>query len=141
MYELHRKVNPREVVVGWYATGGSISPSSSLIHNLYTGEMGNCCVHLSVDTSLNEASKMAVVAYTSTDVSLGEKHLGSRFVEVGYKLLDVVSPHVSRDSRELEGRTHGTHRRCRRRSREARTSHAKASPTADLGACHREALE
>ena len=87
MYELHRKVNPREVVVGWYATGGSISPSSSLIHNLYTGEMGSCCVHLSVDTSLNEASKMAVVAYTSTDVSLGEKHLGSRFVEVGYKLL------------------------------------------------------
>jgi len=87
MYELHKKVSPREVVVGWYATGGAITPHSSLIHNLYAQEVGSSCVHLSVDTMINATQKMDVVAYTNTDVKLGQKQLGSRFVEVGYKLL------------------------------------------------------
>jgi len=86
MYDLHRKVNTRETVVGWYSTGSSITPISSMIHNLFGREV-NMPVHLCVDTKINEASKMEMKAYTSVPVQLGRKQLGSRFVEVGCKLL------------------------------------------------------
>lgn len=86
MYALHRKVSAREVIVGWYATGGAITEHSNLIHEFYGRELA-MPVHLCVDTNINEAAKMEVKAYTSMPVRLGEKELGSRFVEVGCQLL------------------------------------------------------
>jgi len=86
MYELHRKVSTREVIVGWYSTGNSITPHSALIHDLYGREVG-MPVHLCMDTKINEAGKMEMKSYTSVPVQLGRKQLGSRFVEVGCKLL------------------------------------------------------
>merc|ERR1711935_11459 len=83
MYELHRKVSTREVVVGWYATGREITGHSALIHDLYGREIARP-VHLCVDTALNAAQKMQVAAYTSVPVGLGQKTLGFRFGEVGY---------------------------------------------------------
>merc|ERR1712216_654112 len=50
------------------------------------GEVG-MPVHLCMDTKINEAGKMEMKAYTSVPVQLGRKQLGSRFVEVGCKLL------------------------------------------------------
>merc|ERR1719305_1237746 len=64
MYELHRKVSTREVVVGWYATGREITSHSALIHDLYGREIARP-VHLCVDTTMNEQQKMEVAAYTS----------------------------------------------------------------------------
>merc|ERR1711865_551456 len=86
MYELHRKVSTREVIVGWYATGGSITAHSALIHDFYGRELA-MPVHLCVDTMINEAGKMELKAYTSVPISLGAKELGSRFVEVGCNML------------------------------------------------------
>lgn len=86
MYELHRKVSTREVIVGWYATGG-ITTHSGLIHDFYGRELSMPPVHLCVDTNINEAGKMALKAYTSVPISLGAKELGSRFVEVGCNML------------------------------------------------------
>jgi len=86
MYELHRKVSSREVVVGWYATGREITSHSALIHDLYSRELDRP-VHLCVDVLLNAAEKMEVTAYTSVPVRLGQKTLGNRFVEVGHSML------------------------------------------------------
>ena len=52
MSDLHYRVNPKEVIVGWYATsmdGVSIVDSSSLIHDFYASECEDP-VHLVVDT-------------------------------------------------------------------------------------------
>ena len=38
MYDLSRKVNPQEVLVGWFATGSEITSHSALIHDYYARE-------------------------------------------------------------------------------------------------------
>uniref|UniRef100_A0A8W8KTX4 Eukaryotic translation initiation factor 3 subunit F n=1 Tax=Magallana gigas TaxID=29159 RepID=A0A8W8KTX4_MAGGI len=58
MYELHKKVNPAEIIVGWYSTGSDVSEHSVLIHEYYTREAKNP-VHVTVDTGL-KGSKMDV---------------------------------------------------------------------------------
>ena len=55
MFELHRKVSPNEVIVGWYATGQDMTAHSVLIHEYYSRETRNP-VHLLVDTSLKAKS-------------------------------------------------------------------------------------
>lgn len=52
MYELHRKVNPSEVIVGWWATGHEITDHSLLIHDYYSRVTSNP-IHLTVDTTLH----------------------------------------------------------------------------------------
>jgi len=97
MYELHRKVNTREVVVGWYATGCSITPHSALIHDLYGREIARP-LHLCVGTGITAATgKMDVTAYTSVPVQLGAKQLGLRFVEVGYQMEVSTAEQIAMD--------------------------------------------
>ena len=58
MYLLHTRVNPKEKIVGWYATGTFIDTNSLWIHEYFNqnqpqqefGEM----VHLLVDTTFQE---------------------------------------------------------------------------------------
>jgi len=51
MYELHRQVNSKEVIVGWYATGNEITEHSVLIHDFYSREAATP-VHLCMDTEV-----------------------------------------------------------------------------------------
>lgn len=53
MFELHQRVNPREVIVGWYATGSKLNSYSALIQDFYSGEVAPFqAVHLTMDTDL-----------------------------------------------------------------------------------------
>ncbi|KAI5607622.1 eukaryotic translation initiation factor 3 subunit F [Silurus asotus] len=61
MYELHKKVSPSEVIIGWYATGYDITEHSVLIHEYYSREAQNP-IHLTVDTAL-QSNKMNIRAY------------------------------------------------------------------------------
>ncbi|NXP84378.1 EIF3F factor, partial [Passerina amoena] len=61
MYELHKKVSPSEIILGWYATGHDITEHSVLIHEYYSREAHNP-IHLTVDTSLQN-SRMSIKAY------------------------------------------------------------------------------
>lgn len=86
MYELHKRVSPTEVIVGWfvilssfrfvqlmrtrtqgsisphrYATGFDITEHSVLIHEYYSREASNP-IHLTIDTSL-QSGKMNIRAY------------------------------------------------------------------------------
>jgi hypothetical protein len=54
MYELHRQVNSKEVIVGWYATGNEITEHSVLIHDFYSREAATP-VHLCMDTEVRFA--------------------------------------------------------------------------------------
>jgi len=65
MYELHKKVNTSEVVVGWYSTGADITEHSVLIHEYYSRECNKQIpVHLTVDTTLKNAGHMSIKTYT-----------------------------------------------------------------------------
>jgi len=61
MYDLHRKVNPQESIVGWWATGTGVTSHSALIHEYYSRESTNP-VHITVDTTLQD-SRMGIKAY------------------------------------------------------------------------------
>jgi len=84
LLELQKKINPREVVVGWYSTGEEINYISSLIHNVYKGQVDQP-VHLTVDTALN-TSKLRVRAYTASEVRVGEKSVIARFETANMEL-------------------------------------------------------
>jgi translation initiation factor 3 subunit F len=86
MYELHKKVNGSEVIVGWYTTGADITEHSVLIHEYYSRECKNP-VHLTVDTSLKQAGRMAVKAYTSAQMGIPGKTTGTMFTPVPYEIL------------------------------------------------------
>ncbi|XP_013790141.2 eukaryotic translation initiation factor 3 subunit F-like [Limulus polyphemus] len=62
MFEFHRRVNPSEVIVGWYATGPDVTEHSVLIHDYYSREANNP-IHLTVDTFLTEGH-LSIKPYT-----------------------------------------------------------------------------
>eukprot|EP00121_Abeoforma_whisleri_P010150 Awhi_evm1s9354 len=61
MYELHQKVNPKEVILGWYATGDKINDYSLLIHEFYSNQSPSP-VHLTLDTLMSDGD-MSIKAY------------------------------------------------------------------------------
>ena len=93
MLALHLRANPRERVVGWYATalpdesdpsGGEckcIADTSSLIHEFYAGECDDDPIHLVVDTAL-ASDAVAVRAYKSIPVCVKGEALANMFHEI-----------------------------------------------------------
>lgn len=90
MLALHLRANPRETIVGWYATalpdeatGESkcIADTSSLIHEFYAGECDDDPLHLVVDTSL-ASDDMALRAYRSIPVTVKGEPLANIFHEI-----------------------------------------------------------
>jgi len=88
MLQLHHKVSPKEVIVGWYATGSAINENSVMIHDFYGKEMGASAthspVHLTVDTNLTNYS-LSVKAYQTSNISFSEKTLGSIFLPIPHE--------------------------------------------------------
>jgi len=75
--ELHKKVNPSEVIVGWYRTGADVTGHSILIHEYYMRECNNP-VHLTVDTTMQN-DRMAIKAYTASSFGVPNKTKGTIF--------------------------------------------------------------
>uniref|UniRef100_A0A8D0HEB6 Eukaryotic translation initiation factor 3 subunit F n=1 Tax=Sphenodon punctatus TaxID=8508 RepID=A0A8D0HEB6_SPHPU len=83
MYELHKKVSPSEIILGWYATGNDITEHSVLIHEYYSREAHNP-IHLTVDTSLQNGH-MSIKAYISTPMGVPGKTMGVMFTPLTVK--------------------------------------------------------
>ncbi|KFW65993.1 Eukaryotic translation initiation factor 3 subunit F, partial [Pygoscelis adeliae] len=83
MYELHKKVSPSEIILGWYATGHDITEHSVLIHEYYSREAHNP-IHLTVDTSLQN-SRMSIKAYVSAPIRVPGKTMGVMFTPLTVK--------------------------------------------------------
>jgi len=77
MFELNKKVNPNENVVGWWATGSEVTSHSALIHDYYARECSNP-VHLTLDTNLN-GGKMTMKAYVCVPIGTPKGTSGSMF--------------------------------------------------------------
>eukprot|EP00614_Pseudopedinella_elastica_P005695 CAMPEP_0172587806 /NCGR_PEP_ID=MMETSP1068-20121228/6809_1 /TAXON_ID=35684 /ORGANISM="Pseudopedinella elastica, Strain CCMP716" /LENGTH=296 /DNA_ID=CAMNT_0013382951 /DNA_START=26 /DNA_END=916 /DNA_ORIENTATION=+ len=84
MSELHYRVNPKETIVGWYATsmegGAMIVDSSSLIHDFYASECEDP-IHLVVDTALT-GDHVGVKAFVSTPLAVAGIELANMFHQV-----------------------------------------------------------
>ncbi|KAJ3668881.1 hypothetical protein LUZ60_010831 [Juncus effusus] len=111
MYMSHQKVNPKEVIVGWFSTGFGVSGGSALIHEFYSREVQNP-VHLTVDTGFTNG-EASIKAYVSVNLTLADRQLAAQFQEipldlrlieaerVGFELLKNTS--VDKIPNDLEG--------------------------------------
>lgn len=81
MLDLHHRVSPKEVIVGWYSTGSEVDENSAMIHDFYTKKMNSSPIHMTVDTNLTNYT-MSVKAYTNVSVIFNEKPLGSQFLPI-----------------------------------------------------------
>ncbi|XP_057548446.1 eukaryotic translation initiation factor 3 subunit F-like [Amaranthus tricolor] len=111
MLTSHQKVNPKEVIVGWYSTGFGVTGGSVLIHEFYSREVANP-IHLTVDTTFMNG-EATLKAFISVNLSLGDQSLAAQFQEipaelqmseaerVGYELLK--STVADKIPSELEG--------------------------------------
>ena len=66
MYELHQRVNPEEVVLGWYTAGANLSPACSPAHSFFTEDVAPFQpIHVTIDTdALIKTSDMGLRAYS-----------------------------------------------------------------------------
>ncbi|XP_072955324.1 eukaryotic translation initiation factor 3 subunit F [Typha angustifolia] len=95
MYMSHQKVNPKEVIVGWFSTGFGVSGGSTLIHDFYSKEAQNP-VHLTVDTGFRN-QEASIKAYVSVNLSLGDRQLAQQFQEIPLDLRMIEAERVGLD--------------------------------------------
>ncbi|KAL8539174.1 hypothetical protein ACS0TY_000970 [Phlomoides rotata] len=110
MLASQQKVNPKEVIVGWFSTGG-VTGGSALIHEFYSREVNNP-IHLTVDTEFRSGNA-SIKAYVSVGLSLGDQQLAAQFQEIPLDLrmveaekigFDVLKPtNVDKLPNDLEG--------------------------------------
>ncbi|KAL2898756.1 Eukaryotic translation initiation factor 3 subunit F [Bienertia sinuspersici] len=79
-----KKVNPKEVIVGWYSTGFGVTGGSALIHEFYSREVATP-VHLTVDTTFRNG-EATLKAFISVSLSLGDQPLAAQFQEIPAEL-------------------------------------------------------
>jgi len=105
MLELHHKVNPKESVVGWYATGSDINETTVFIHDFFAKETSNQGVgvtsyppiHLTLDTNLTNYT-MSIKAYISSSITIGEKSFGTQFLPTPVEVQTSETERIAIDS-------------------------------------------
>ncbi|KAG1470563.1 hypothetical protein G6F56_002611 [Rhizopus delemar] len=77
MYELHQRVNPEEVILGWYTAGSNLSPSCTPVQSFFTEDVAPFQpIHVTIDTNdLFNSSDMGLRAYACAPVGFN-KQLG-----------------------------------------------------------------
>lgn len=87
MYELHHKVNPKEVIVGWYSTGCDLNTYSALIQNFYSQETApHPAILVSLNTGVEQGQQAGVTAHISAPVGVFPKPENCVFVPVPVEL-------------------------------------------------------
>ncbi|EIW61648.1 Mov34-domain-containing protein [Trametes versicolor FP-101664 SS1] len=87
MYDLHHKVSPKEVIVGWYSTGSNLNTYSALIQNFYTQETTpHQAIHLAVNTGVEEGQQAGVKAFVGSPVGVNPKPENCVFVPIPCEL-------------------------------------------------------
>lgn len=86
VYDLNRRVNSAESIVGWWATGNEVTNHSSVIHEYYSRECNNP-VHVTLDTSL-QGARMGLKAYMCASLGVPGGKTGCMFTPVS---VDVAS--------------------------------------------------
>jgi len=80
VYDLNRRVNSSENIVGWWATGNEVTNHSSVIHEYYSRECNNP-VHVTLDTSL-QGARMGLKAYVCVSLGVPSGKQGCMFTPI-----------------------------------------------------------
>ncbi|XWS56688.1 hypothetical protein CRYUN_Cryun09bG0107200 [Craigia yunnanensis] len=91
----HQKVNPKEVIVGWYSTGLGVTGGSALIHDFYSREVPNP-VHLTVDTGFRNGEG-TIKAYISVNLALVDRQIAAQFQEIPLDLRMIEAERLGYD--------------------------------------------
>jgi len=106
MFELHRKVSPNDIIVGWFSTGHDILDHSLLIHDYYKRVATNP-IHLTVDTTL-QRGRLDYKCYTSVPIGIPSGTPATMFarfpVELTSTAAEVVGVHALQRSVGARGR-------------------------------------
>ncbi|KAE9591256.1 hypothetical protein Lal_00038592 [Lupinus albus] len=92
----HQKVNPKEIIVGWYSTGLGVTGGSALIHEFYSREVSNP-IHLTVDTGFT-FGEGTIKAYVSNNLSLGDRQIAAQFQEIPLDLRMIEAERIGFDT-------------------------------------------
>ncbi|KAJ1936593.1 hypothetical protein FBU59_005002 [Linderina macrospora] len=86
MYALHKKASAREQIVGWYATGSSLSKYAALIQDFYSREAAPfSAVHLVMDTDLS-AGELGIKCLQGAAVGAAAHPENCVFLPLPYEL-------------------------------------------------------
>ncbi|KAK0230401.1 JAB1/Mov34/MPN/PAD-1 ubiquitin protease-domain-containing protein [Armillaria fumosa] len=87
MYDLHHKVNSKEVIVGWYSTGSNLNTFSALIQNFYSQETApHQAIHVALNTGVDDGEPAGIKAYFSSPVGVFPRPENCVFVPVPVEL-------------------------------------------------------
>ncbi|KAK0206900.1 JAB1/Mov34/MPN/PAD-1 ubiquitin protease-domain-containing protein [Desarmillaria ectypa] len=87
MYDLHHKVNSKEVIVGWYSTGSNLNTFSALIQNFYSQETApHQAIHVALNTGIDNGEPAGIKAYFSSPVGVFPRPENCVFVPVPVEL-------------------------------------------------------
>lgn len=127
MLELRQKVSPREVVVGWFSTGGEINATSAVIHGFYQTKEAKFTptavlsgpLHLLVDTNISAANfGIKLTAHVNVRTTMADSLL--QFHEVPLRVQSTPSEKAG-ISQLMQAR------------RETREASIASGPPADIG--------
>ncbi|CEP15874.1 hypothetical protein [Parasitella parasitica] len=110
MYELHQRVNPEEIILGWYTAGADLSPACSPVHSFFAEDVAPFQpIHVTIDTdALIKTSDMGLRAYSSAPVGFSTNPGDCLFLPVPCEVkyldaersgLDMLSSAKSNESR------------------------------------------
>ncbi|XP_065159435.1 eukaryotic translation initiation factor 3 subunit F-1 [Atheta coriaria] len=84
VYDLNRRVNSNENIVGWWATGNEVTNHSSVIHEYYSRECTNP-IHVTLDTGL-QGARMGLKAYVCVNLGVPSGKQGCMFTPINVEV-------------------------------------------------------
>ncbi|KAJ2837416.1 hypothetical protein FBU31_001144, partial [Coemansia sp. 'formosensis'] len=106
MFALHKKASAREQIVGWYATGSSLSKYAALIQDFYSREAAPfSAVHLVMDTELTDG-QLAIKCLQGAPIGAGAHPENCMFLPLPYELqypdAELTALQAAADSKDSE---------------------------------------
>ncbi|KAG2209982.1 maintenance of mitochondrial structure and function-domain-containing protein [Mucor mucedo] len=84
MYELHQRVNPEEIILGWYTAGPNLTAACTPVHAFFAEDVAPFQpIHVTIDTdALFKTADMGLRAYASAPVGFSTKPGDCLFLSV-----------------------------------------------------------
>ncbi|OBZ83283.1 Eukaryotic translation initiation factor 3 subunit F [Choanephora cucurbitarum] len=84
MYDLHLRVNPDEIILGWYTAGADLTPACTPVHSFFAEDVAPFQpIHITIDIdALMKTSDMGLRAYASAPVGFSTKPGDCMFLSV-----------------------------------------------------------
>ena len=113
MLDLHLKANPKEILVGWYATSPEFDTFSALIQNHYSGQGDGTFPHPAVHLTfkIEPGSDIDIKSYVSAPIGTTAERANDSalFIPIPYKLrqdpIDRAALELLGSAKDREDRT------------------------------------